>query len=69
MVKKCKKCGKLATELYYTTHFTGQFTISVDSMGNEDVDWGGYNLADDFIDNMLIETGRRKLIGCNNCIK
>lgn len=67
--KRCK-CGNSNPKiLYYKTIFSGGFTLSVDMKDNEDVDWGGYNLADDFIDNMLTESGKRKLIGCDKCLK
>jgi len=66
----CKKCkNKNAEELYYKVLLSGEFTLSIDRVDNEDIDYGGYNLADDFIDNMLTETGLRKLIGCNKCMK
>jgi len=66
----CKKCGnKKAEELYYEVVFSGQFTMSIDSKGNEDVDFGGYNMADEFIDNMLVQMKQKKLIGCNKCFK
>ena len=65
----CKKCGnKNAEELYYKVAYSGEFSLSIDKKGNEDVDFGGYNLTDDFIDNMLNEV-KRKLIGCNKCLK
>lgn len=66
----CRKCkNKNPEELYYKIILSGEFTLSIDRIGNEDIDYGGYNLADDFIDNMLTETGLRKLIGCNKCMK
>lgn len=67
---KCKKCGnKKAELLYYKVIYSGQFSLSVDKMGNEVSDFGGYNLADDFIDNMLVQMKERKLIGCDKCMK
>lgn len=66
----CRKCkNKNAEELYYKIILSGEFTLSIDRIDNEDIDYGGYNLADDFIDNMLTETGKRKLIGCNKCMQ
>uniref|UniRef100_A0A6M3JG21 Uncharacterized protein n=1 Tax=viral metagenome TaxID=1070528 RepID=A0A6M3JG21_9ZZZZ len=65
---KCKRCKKKVEELYYNVKYSGGFVLSVDGVGNEEVDFGGYNLADDFIENMLVEIGERKLIGCNNCV-
>ena len=66
----CKKCKNKNPEvLYYKIILSGEFTLLIDRVDNEDIDYGGYNLADDFIDNMLTETGLRKLIGCNKCMK
>lgn len=69
--KKCTKCGnKDPLELYFDTVFSGQFRVATDGYGNnDDIDWGGYNLVDDFVDNMLCETGKRKQIGCDKCIR
>ena len=70
-LKKCTKCGnKKPIELYYKTIFSAELTVATDGFGNnEDVDWGGYSLLDDFLDNMLVETGKRKCIGCDKCVK
>lgn len=66
----CKKCkNKKAEELLYEVVYSGVFKKSVDELGNEDVDFGSYNMADDFIDNMLVEGSKKKLIGCNKCLK
>ena len=69
--RKCTKCGnKEPIELYFHTVFSGQFTVATDAYGNnDDVDWGGYNMLDDFLDNMLVEVGKRKLVGCDKCLK
>lgn len=70
-LKKCKKCGnKNPKELYYETHFSGQFKVATDGFGNnDDIDFGGYSMLNDFLDNMLVETGKRKLLGCDKCLK
>jgi len=70
--KKCSKCGnKEPLELYFETIFSGRFKLATDGYGrNDDVDWGGYERRlEDFIDNMLLETGKRKLLGCDKCLK
>jgi hypothetical protein len=68
---KCRNCGnKDPIELYYKTNFIGEFTVETDAYGkNDDVDFGGYNLTDDFVDNMLVETGKRVQIGCDECLQ
>lgn len=69
LLLKCKKCGtKKANILYYEIILTGAFEMLVDSKGREDITLGDYNSIDDFVNNMLVQLKKKRLLGCDKCI-
>lgn len=70
MLQKCQKCGnKPPKTRYYKVKYEGTFSLSVDTNGHEEIDYGGYNTAEEFISAMLIEREPRKFLGCELCFE
>lgn len=65
---KCPKCKKEVDELYVEQKFITTIKGVKDKNGYDYDLLAGYNLLDEWLDSMLIEKGKPKVLGCENCI-
>lgn len=65
---KCPKCKKKCEELYIQQEFTTSVLGTKYPNGKIDYDLdAGYSQLWDWLDNMLMEKGKPKIVGCNEC--
>jgi hypothetical protein len=67
---KCPKCKKEVEEIYIEQEFTTTIKGVKNKKGiGYDYDrFAGYSLLNEWLDNMLVEKGKPKILGCENCI-
>lgn len=66
-MEKCPVCKKQAQEIYVLKTFITRIPLTKSDSTAEAIA-GGYTDLYDFIKYMLVETGKPKIIGCENCI-
>jgi len=67
---KCPKCKKEVKKVYIRQEFSAFTLGTMDEQGKKEFGdlEAGYSQLGDWLDNMLMEKGRPKITGCENCI-
>lgn len=65
---KCPKCKKEAKEIYVEQEFVATIKGIKDKSGYDYDITAGYSLLEEWLDNMLVEKRKPKILGCEHCI-